>query len=262
MWFQHFLCERKTWIASRLRRVFGGTQNLPKFCWGGDLSVMYFFVYCGANFERRIFAKSADFSAEEVTMEMLLWTGVKTPFLQEHFLRPWHSAVWSTRKQWRQEGTKEFFSGQKVPKRAVPQQKMFINLFTATQKLNCRENLFAIFHCIQTHTVIILPFKNLSIKTLSLIQTEKSFSAHKCWKKAWNKGLSRLRCVLQQSFGSPFLLIRLLPTGFEDFETYPSKTAVEEIIKKCRIIKRFSSKNDQLLSHSVGQQSPRNSDSN
>lgn len=37
-----------------------------------------------------------------------------------------------------------------------------------------------------------------------------------------------------------FLFIRLLLAGSVAFETYPSKPAVGEIIKKCGIIKRFS----------------------
>lgn len=38
-----------------------------------------------------------------------------------------------------------------------------------------------------------------------------------------------------------FLFIRLLLAGSVAFETYPSKPAVGGIIKKCGIIKRFSS---------------------
>ena len=37
-----------------------------------------------------------------------------------------------------------------------------------------------------------------------------------------------------------FLFIRLLLAGSAAFETYPSKTAVEGIIKKCGIIKRYA----------------------
>jgi hypothetical protein len=37
-----------------------------------------------------------------------------------------------------------------------------------------------------------------------------------------------------------FLFIRLLLAGSVAFETYPSKPATGEIIKKCGIIKRFS----------------------
>ena len=42
-----------------------------------------------------------------------------------------------------------------------------------------------------------------------------------------------------------FLFIQLSLTGYMAFGTYPSKTAVGGIIKRCGIIKRFISSNSQ-----------------
>jgi len=53
-----------------------------------------------------------------------------------------------------------------------------------------------------------------SIKTLSLIQAEKAFSGTQVLKRAWNKGLSRFRCGLQQSFGSPFSVYSIVADRF------------------------------------------------
>ncbi len=59
-----------------------------------------------------------------------------------------------------------------------------------------------------------------------------------------------------------FLFIRLLLAGYVAFETYPSKPAAREIIKKCGIIKRFNSESAHPQSHSAVRQSPRNHGSN
>ena len=98
-------------MRSETSADFGCDQKFAEVFADGNLSVAYFFVYCGANFDRGNITKPVDFTTEKRYNANAPTIGQHKPNLQEHCCDHItdHSAVWNTQKQWRQEGTKASF---------------------------------------------------------------------------------------------------------------------------------------------------------